>query len=153
MIKIWGKMRKVELFPTRDCEAGYSPGYYATQSTTYVVEKFQLILPLNPTHGTCGTTCVLTSCTCQMQTRIPHALTRPHNRSYSIYPYRYCVKVGSPCKYTDRCTSYIPLGFLTNTNQVILIGILCKNFFTDAVVTKVSLPMQYKMWFSLMECN
>ena len=25
MIKIWGKMRKVELLPTRDCEAGYGP--------------------------------------------------------------------------------------------------------------------------------
>ena len=27
MIKIWGKIRKVELLPTRDCEAGYSPVY------------------------------------------------------------------------------------------------------------------------------
>ena len=25
MIKIWGKMRKVKLLPTRDCEAGYGP--------------------------------------------------------------------------------------------------------------------------------
>ena len=29
IIEIWGKMRKVELFPTQDCEAGYTLEYGA----------------------------------------------------------------------------------------------------------------------------
>ena len=36
MIEIQGKMRKVELLPTRDCEAGYAPETLVTQEDSGV---------------------------------------------------------------------------------------------------------------------
>ena len=38
MLKIWGKMRKVELSPTRDCDAGYGP---AQMSIFWSIPYFQ----------------------------------------------------------------------------------------------------------------
>ena len=46
MIKIWGKIRKVELLPARDCEAGYGPGYLRAFWENIVTLFFLLFIPV-----------------------------------------------------------------------------------------------------------
>ena len=36
---MWGKMRKVELLPTRDCETGYAPEYQEKVGVTILHSK------------------------------------------------------------------------------------------------------------------
>ena len=45
MIEIWGKMRKVELLPTRDCEAGYGPVAYGVTTGCILPIGHSVLLP------------------------------------------------------------------------------------------------------------
>ena len=47
-MEIWGKMGKVELLPTRDCEAGYGPDNFAmlpAPLTAYNWQKWKKSIP------------------------------------------------------------------------------------------------------------
>ena len=63
MMEIWGNMRKVELFPTRYCEAGYAPDFISVNYLSkislhhfiWMITPFMKInVPIQETKIICG---------------------------------------------------------------------------------------------------